>query len=140
MTGAPKLRSCQILQRIEGMQNRRGIYSGALGYFGLSGTASLSVVIRTAVCVPAFTSTVCETPQTECLCELSKLSREKAHASSARSSESPTGQQQRGTYEISVGAGGAIVFHSDPEAEHDEMLLKGRVIWETIRKNTLPSV
>jgi aminodeoxychorismate synthase component I len=47
MTGAPKLAAMQLLADLE--PARRGIYSGALGYFDARGGADLSVVIRTAV-------------------------------------------------------------------------------------------
>lgn len=48
MTGAPKLRSVEILETLE--SSPRGIYSGALGHMGLNGDIDLSVVIRTIVC------------------------------------------------------------------------------------------
>jgi para-aminobenzoate synthetase len=85
MTGAPKLRTLEIIDRIEGRP--RGVYAGTLGFFAVNGTADLSVVIRTLVA-------------------------------------SPDG--------LTIGAGGAIVAGSDPEAELEEMMIKARPLLETV--------
>jgi len=45
MTGAPKIRSMQLMEQYE--RSRRGIYSGAIGYFSPDGDFDFNVVIRT---------------------------------------------------------------------------------------------
>lgn len=47
MTGAPKIRTMDIIERLEGQG--RGIYSGSFGYFGSDGSADFNIIIRTAL-------------------------------------------------------------------------------------------
>jgi anthranilate synthase component 1 len=47
LSGAPKVRALQIISELE--QSQRGVYGGAIGYFGFEGNHDSAIGIRTAV-------------------------------------------------------------------------------------------
>jgi anthranilate synthase component 1 len=47
VSGAPKIRAMEIIAELE--QDQRGVYSGCVGYFDLSGNLDTAISIRTAV-------------------------------------------------------------------------------------------
>ncbi|MDQ4146663.1 MAG: anthranilate synthase component I family protein, partial [Pseudomonadota bacterium] len=47
ITGAPKLRAMEIIEELE--PHRRGVYCGAIGYFGFDGRMDTNIAIRTLV-------------------------------------------------------------------------------------------
>ena len=96
MTGAPKKRSCEILQGVEGYRER-GVYSGVTGYMDVSGKADWSVNIR---CLFRYDD--------ECAPECER------HCS-----------EGCGVGDVwHVGAGGAVTTLSTPEGECEEMFAK----------------
>lgn len=46
LSGAPKLRACQLINDLEG--NKRGIYGGAIGYIDFTGNMDVCIAIRIA--------------------------------------------------------------------------------------------
>ncbi|KAL1390107.1 ADC synthase [Phyllosticta capitalensis] len=98
MTGAPKKRSCELLQDLEDIVPR-GVYSGVMGYLDVGGGGDFAVVIRTA---------------------FRWDERHQGHDETIGKSED--GGQTFETW--TVGAGGAVTAQSDPDAEYDEMRVK----------------
>jgi anthranilate synthase component 1 len=47
LSGAPKIRACQIINEVEG--HKRGIYGGAIGYIDFTGNMDTCIAIRMAV-------------------------------------------------------------------------------------------
>ena len=47
LSGAPKIRACEIINELEG--NKRGIYGGAIGYIDFAGNMDMCIAIRMAV-------------------------------------------------------------------------------------------
>jgi anthranilate synthase component 1 len=47
LSGAPKIRAMEIIEELEPV--RRGVYGGAVGYFGFGGSMDTAITIRTAL-------------------------------------------------------------------------------------------
>ena len=47
LSGAPKIRACQIIEELE--KEPRGIYGGAIGYLDFTGNMDVCIAIRMAV-------------------------------------------------------------------------------------------
>ncbi|KAH6684721.1 ADC synthase [Halenospora varia] len=97
MTGAPKKRSCEILQEIEQGQER-SLYSGVVGYMDIGGRGDWSVTIRSLF-----------RWDDEC---------------SVKVDEEDGVEYEIDTWHI--GAGGAVTALSTPEGEREEMNVKLR--------------
>lgn len=85
ITGAPKIRSMEIIDELEPTQ--RSVYTGSIGYLGLDGAVDLNIAIRTILV-------------------------------------------RRGKAYLQVGGG--IVADSDPAAEYQETLDKGRRLFAAL--------
>jgi para-aminobenzoate synthetase component 1 len=85
ITGAPKIRSMEIIDELE--PTRRSVYTGSIGYFGFDGSLDLNIVIRTFLV-----------------------------------------KGNRAYFQL----GGAVVYDSDPEAEYQETLDKGRSLFKSL--------
>ncbi|GAX75688.1 hypothetical protein CEUSTIGMA_g3131.t1 [Chlamydomonas eustigma] len=140
MTGAPKIRTMEILDACEG--HARGVYSGSLGFISFNDTFDLNIVIRTAVISQAYNvvnkpesgrqvqrrSSSAEVSGSSHDIEGGQDSPSERFASSSRgASDGCSGQLQSDSW-VSIGAGGAIVVQSDTGSEYEEMRLKARAL------------
>ena len=117
ITGAPKIRAMEIIDELE--QRARGVYTGAIGFFGFNGLSQFNVAIRTAVYQPL----VAETPDGAV-----------SHRALPTTANNPTvgraGSARRfgPSGRLTFHAGGGIVADSEPEAEYAETLAKAEGI------------
>ncbi|MET3719974.1 MULTISPECIES: chorismate-binding protein [unclassified Arthrobacter] len=96
MTGAPKISTMAILDRLE--EGPRGLYSGAIGYFSLNGATDLAVAIRTLVT--------------------------DSGTGSGGVGKSGDDSEAAATAELTLGVGGAITADSVPDEEYEEIRVK----------------
>ena len=117
ITGAPKIRAMEIIDELE--PHARGVYTGAIGFFGFNGLSHFNIAIRTAVYQPL----VAETPDGAV-----------SHRALPTTVTNPTvgraGPARRSAARgrLTFHAGGGIVADSEPEAEYAETLAKAEGI------------
>jgi len=100
MTGAPKKRSCEILQEIEGFKDR-SLYSGVVGYMDVGGRGDFSVNIR-------------------CMFRWD----DQGERGDVYKNTELDDRESQGTEVWHIGAGGAVTALSTPVAEREEMQTK----------------
>jgi para-aminobenzoate synthetase len=105
MTGAPKVRTMELLDEIEN-HVCRGPYSGCLGYISVNGCMDMNIIIRTAILTPVRSSST------------------SLHKNSS---------QTNNFWKVSIGAGGAITALSKPTDEYNEMMLKASPIISAVQ-------
>ena len=105
MTGAPKKRSCEILQHIEAGSSERSLYSGVVGYMCVTGRGDWSVTIRSLF-----------------RWDDEQMAVEPVVDEGRRGSGSEDDVERFETWHI--GAGGAVTILSTPEGEREEMFTK----------------
>jgi para-aminobenzoate synthetase component 1 len=118
ITGAPKIRAMEIIDELE--PHARGVYCGAIGYFGPNRESHFNIAIRTVVyqstgLVGAASSEL--TGQQQPLAAGTPLPREGSEGG-----------------RLTFHAGGGIVADSEPDAEYDETLAKARGILNAIEQ------
>ncbi|KAK5627435.1 hypothetical protein RRF57_003150 [Xylaria bambusicola] len=110
MTGAPKKRSCEILQDLEGPRgSERSLYSGVVGYMDVAGRGDWSVTIRSLFRWDD---------------EITSTSTSASASASIPEGAVGAGVKEMGMETWHIGAGGAVTALSTPEGETDEMFTK----------------
>ncbi|MEI6085904.1 MAG: anthranilate synthase component I family protein, partial [Verrucomicrobiota bacterium] len=111
ITGAPKIRAMQIIDELE--PHARGVYTGALGYFGFDGQSHFNIAIRTVVYQPMATG-------------------RDACATGAQDLGNQGGAGVPACGRLTFHAGAGIVADSEPEAEYAETLTKAQGIFNAL--------
>ncbi|CAJ2508222.1 Uu.00g094080.m01.CDS01 [Anthostomella pinea] len=134
MTGAPKKRSCEILQEVEvggphTHTRERSLYSGVVGYMDVTGRGDWSVTIRSLlrwddeevvyIPVPRNAHAGCGDNGVE------GQDGDRSKDENGVGDRSGKGHRQRQELEVwHIGAGGAVTALSTPEGEREEMFTK----------------
>jgi para-aminobenzoate synthetase component 1 len=123
ITGAPKIRAMEIIDELE--PHARGVYCGAIGYFGPNHVSQFNIAIRTVVYQAMAVNAADGAVGHRALPMI--LGREAVGRAGSARRPSIHGR-------LTFHAGGGIVADSEPEAEYEETLAKARGILNGIEQ------